>query len=344
MSLKSIVASIITFLLISCHSKVQAQDFQKLYSLFEEIEFQELNSLHLFTLGRRHDLRPTALYPFKGKKIPKELHKLLNATLKKDYELTLYACMRFYINGTTEALIIREYQDSGSESILYFLVYNNKKEEITQSVFLSNCYGYEGGEGATDSWIIDIDNDGQKDILTRGYQVYHIGENADYHRNDTTYIHTWKNNKLVSTIVKDKITQEKLAEDFPYFKMTYLSRDTKKMLQDKKVIDSKKPENDKWCIIVSVDNSLENAEHECKKGINKVGYNNKYDLDARYFEIIEKDKKYYTILRGFRHKAKAEIALKELKKETFKTAFLVDQKERFGKLELIKYGLYKSVK
>lgn len=308
----------------------QTNTTQKFYSLFTEIEF---DVLHIYSFARcPGTFRETSTYPFKGIEIDSTSFSLLEDGLDPiDIDIKdsrFYATYRFYLTSKLEVLLLREFHDGGQEHHIHYLVYDHSKNNITEAVKLSYAYGYEGSSGAMESWILDLNKDGQKDILTRSWSHSYIGRDALEVSHDSTVISIWKENELIQTGISDTLLKKQLENDFPYYKKNRLSYTTKRQLENylKNQTDIQIADEtvNTWCIVTGNNSDLSSAKIELEHAKKIIGINHKYNLDYRLFRIHKKKDLYYTIIKDFDTKTEAEIALLAIKKELSEAAYIVD--------------------
>jgi hypothetical protein len=316
---------------------------QQLYSLFKEVEF---DVMHFYSMGRvPGTFRPEDTYSFGGKAIDTSLHHLLNGIMESDPYTEFFAVCRFFISAELEALVVRGYYDP--EHRLHYLVYDNAKQAIIKDVELSYSYGYEGSEGNMESWIIDVNKDGQKDIVTRSLCHTLSGSEAELTVYDTIIVSVWKGNELLRIGISDSLLRKNLEEDFPFYTPSYIGYYTQEQLSAllKEKVNIETPQYDPknyWNIITGSSKTLEEAENEINRSDKIIGMNYKYDLDIRRFEINKKDGVYYTVITGFDSKAETEIALKEIKNKISNSARMIRTVEWCENLKYHPGGQYRD--
>lgn len=335
------------FLGICAQINAQEKNIDAFYNLFEEIEF---DVLPVYTYMRHPEMfQETNPYLFKGEKLDTVYYELLVDVLESiDTELkysSLFALRRFYLTSQLEVLLIREYHDGGSEHHIHYVLFDNQKRSLLNTYKLAYSYGYEGGSGNTESWLLDINEDGFKDILTRHWTESYSGPDANYYFEDTFRVLLWKEDAFLEIPIDDPALEKQLIQDFPFHLEPGLSYQTGKKFFDylnkTEGIEIPKYKGENWCIIAGADVDLPAAKHEEKRVIEIFGYDYKYGIDARMFIIHQKDGKYYTLIKGFENRNEAEIALIEIKKRFNKTAYIRNYKEWCAKPEYKKGYYYK---
>lgn len=308
----------------------QNTKIKEFYSLFSEIEF---DVLHVYSFARHPaTFQETSTYSFKGIEVDTSFYVLLIDVLSpiglNVRSSRFYATYRFYITSTLEALLIREFHDGGQEHHIHYLVYDNVKDKLTQEFKLSYAYGYEGSFGAMESWILDLNKDGQKDILTRSWSQSFIGSNAYEIYQDSVITSIWLENELSSIGIMDTLLKKQLAVDFPYYKKNSLSYTTEQQLsgylKKRANIQVSNDQLGNWCIVACSDKDLSSAKYEIERARKIIGINQKYDLDSRQFEINKKNNRYYTVIPRFKTETEAKVALIEIHKRFNKTAYVIN--------------------
>lgn len=323
----------VLFFLLTIHiSSAQDNKTAAFISLFQEIEFE---GKHVYSFSRKpSDFPSTSTYPYKGILIDSSFHSLFTEIDPEDLDPpAFYATYRFFVNYNIEALLVRESQIQGTEHHIHFLVFNHEKNKVTSSLTLSYQYGYEGGFGGMESWIMDVDNNGIKDVVSRMWSELQFtdyeGEFVQTHHDSVT-ISIFDGTKFQEIGVKDTLLQKGIEADFPYYEEPYFKYNIEEHLFDylKEEIDFEKPERSdySWNVIAGSDKDLPAAQHEIKRAEEIIGFNYKYGLDARLFQTYENNGRFYTIIQ-FRTKAAAEIALREIQKVFNATAYIVHEKE-----------------
>ncbi len=330
--------SIITLLLlltISINQTFSQENMDSFRLLFTEVEF---DVIHVYSFGRKPaNLPKMGTYPFKGQEINNEFSPIVksgmvlsNPDIEMEYS-RFFATHRFYISGNLEGFLIREVQGDGVEHHIHYFIYDDHQKQFIKTINLSYAYAYEGGFGAKESWILDVDKDGRKDIITRGWRQYFHGSDGIEEFFPETSISLWRNGKLTTMEIADTLLQKQLETDFPYYEKKSLAYDTEqnlnKFLNEKTGQGIQNYSGENWCIVAGSDTGLESAKFEVKRAEEIIGFHNKYGLDVRHFEIYVKDGNYRTLITGFKTRTEAEIALKEIKEKFNKTAFVINVKD-----------------
>ncbi|WP_196888998.1 hypothetical protein [Aureivirga sp. CE67] len=324
------VRSFIIFLIFSQNIFSQKTKIEKFNSLFQEIEFEEL---HIYSFDRHPgNFNSTSLYPFKGIQIDTSYYPLFKSVLKSIdsdiYNSKYYANFTFYISGNLQAFIIREFNDGGLEHHIHYLVFDIEKKQFTNDLKLSYSYSYEGSFGGMESWILDFNKDGKKDVLSQNWSDSFTGKNAIIKSENNVILSIWSKNNLISFTINDSLLIKKIEQDFPYYKRNKLSYSTEKLLlqsiQNQRIIKNYNETSNRWSIVVGSDKNMESAKYEIKRAEKIIGFNYKYNLDFRKFEIYKKHNRFYTVIEKFQTKTEAEIALREIQKIFNKSAYIID--------------------
>ncbi|MGB1216407.1 MAG: hypothetical protein ACPG5P_00940 [Saprospiraceae bacterium] len=326
--------------LIVCSNSFAQDTTKQFHSLFEEIE---PDGLHIYSFARVPAIFPsTSTYVYKGLRVDTSFHTIIEDVLYPNHpsgmEYTeFFATYRFYISNKLEALLIREFKAGGREHHIHYLVYDNMNEKLVDSQTLSYAYGYEGGEGLRESWILDLNKDGQRDIVTRSSSTYTGNEYS--HTHDSLLLSIWSDGELLKIGIADTLLKKQFEEDFPYYKKTFLGIHTEENLVDylEKETKIKVQENNYpyryWSIIAGSDKDLESAKHELRRAEEIFREDSKYGLNWVQFEILKKNDRYYTIIKEFTTEVEARIALLEIQKKFNKTAYILNLDEWCGTLD-----------
>ncbi|MBL4648352.1 MAG: hypothetical protein JKY03_01380 [Aureispira sp.] len=189
------------------------------YNKFEPIEF---DLLHIYTNGpqEKSTYNPKSSYPFKGKAIVSSrtpfLEKLLDIDAGKDF----FALYRYSITTQVEGLIIRMYDKETLSNSIYTLVYHHKTNTLEEGIQLAHDYQAEGGSGAIQSWLLDLNEDGLPDVLTRSYyDRYDLKQDSDdleHIHKEESYLVIFDNLIFNNTLIHNRDLQKNLEKEFPY--------------------------------------------------------------------------------------------------------------------------------
>ena len=334
------------FILLLFPSCILAQNnMEKFQNLFKEIEMDAIHYHAQYCHSK--EFEETSIYPFIGTKIDSSFFYLFeNILVPIDIKLKyseFHAVHRFYIMAHLEAFIVREYNDNGSSYQLHYLIFNHKKNVFSHHQILAFNYGYEGGSGNTESWIIDLNKDGIKDIITRQWTEQYLAEEDDYLEQDTFVLFIWTDDHLKEIGIQDKELSEQLVKDFPFHYKPLISYNTEKELSKylakKSNIHIPEYYTGNWAIMAGSDKNLEAAKFEIHRATEIIAYDYKYHLDTRHFNIYQKKERYYTIITDFKTKNEAEIALLEIQKKFNATAYVIDMNQWCKENEYAK-GMY----
>ena len=198
-----------------------------------------------------------------------------------------------------------------------------------------------------ESWVLDLNKDGQKDILTRSWNQSFLGSDAYEISRESVVVSIWSSNELIRTEITDTLLKKQLEKDFPYYKKNTLSYLTKQrltaFLKKKPNINVSNNIGTHWCIITGSDKDLKSAKYELKRARKIIEMNQKYGLEFRLFETHKKNNRYYTVITKFETKTEAEIALNEIKKKFNETAYIINLENWCKKLEYQKGGYLECI-
>ncbi|MGK0390305.1 MAG: hypothetical protein ACI94Y_003057 [Maribacter sp.] len=324
-------------------------DMERFSNLFKEIE---MDAIHYHAqYHRSSEFEATSIYPFIGTKIDSSFFYLFEKNLETfDIELAyseFYAVHRFYLTAHSEGLIIREHHDDTKSFQLHYLILNNDENVFLHHQILAFNYGYEGSSGNIESWLIDINKNGIKDIITRQWSQQYLAEDGKYLEQDTFSLFIWEDDDLKEIGIKDEELQEQLSSDFPFYDKPSISYDTgknlSKYLAKKANIYIPEYYTENWVIVAGSDKNLEAAKFEKNRATDIIAYDYKYHLDTRHFGIYQKNKRYYTIITNFKTKNEAEIALLEIKKKFNATAYVINMDQWCKDNEYVKGGFYQCL-
>ncbi len=346
-----ILTQLILFLSLTVNCSFAQHTITKpFYALFQEIEFEVL---HVYSFPRIPGIFPaTGYYQYKGTKIDSTFYDLMdNGVVKpinREWEYThFFATFRFHLTSNLEVLLVREFHEGTREQCIHYLIYDRVKEQLIGSKLITNAYEDEGFFEAMESWILDLNEDGQKDILTRSCREEFLAPDAYMEYQDRVSISIWSNKKLLEREITDTILKKQLEADFPYYKRNELSYATKQnlsnFLKKKKSITSEETTSIAWCIIAGSDKDLQAAEYELERAKKILGNKYKYGLDDKLVEIHKKNNRYYTVVKIFKTKVEAEIALVEIKNKINKTAYIVNLNSWCKELKYQQGEYYKCV-
>lgn len=200
-----------------------AQGQKALLSFYYKFDPITFDRLHVYTDGPQkeamYNLEST--YPFKGKSIELgALAPLVEKLLEVDPEHSFFAVARYPIQAKLEGLILRVYDEDFSNNAIYNLVYNIENNTLIQVFLLAHDYHSEGGSGATQSWILDLNQDLVVDVLTRSYydryeMIKHSDDLKHIHE-ESSHLNIYKSIGFDQTIVNHKSLQQRLEKNFPY--------------------------------------------------------------------------------------------------------------------------------
>lgn len=300
------------------------QDFKK---FFQPVEFEYL---HVYSFARiPGKFASTSLYPFKGEKVDSTYFTLFENVIepidmKASYS-DFYAAYRFYLTGKQEVFLLREFHEGGSEHHIHFLVYDHAKQNFVKSRKLSYAYGYEGAWGQQESWLLDLNQDGILDLVTRKYSESFIGADAEKIVEDSVLIGTWKNDDFVFVNVQDSVLKKSLEQKFPFYsnpKYQLISKDLEVFLEKKLKI--RKEKFGKWNVIIAKDTSHAQAEIDIEIANSMFGDDPIYGINRYKFSIYHKNGFFHVLVGDFNTKNQAEIAMSILLKSVTDKAFVVD--------------------
>ena len=204
------------------HTFLSAQTKEEMLSFYNTFEPVEFDLLHLYTDGRQEKAKYSSKssYPFKGKIIIPSIAPLLEELLELDSGKDFFAIYRYTIAPQIEGLIIRIYDKEMLSNSIYNLSYNRKTNTLEEGIQLAYDYQAEGGSGAIQSWLLDLNQDGLPDVLTRSYyDRYELKKDSDdleHIHEEESYLVVFDNLIFNRTFVKSINLQKTLEKEFSY--------------------------------------------------------------------------------------------------------------------------------
>jgi hypothetical protein len=199
-----------------------AQTKKEIQSFYDKFDPVEIDLLHIYTTGPQEKATydPKSNYPFKGKAIDPSITPLLGSLLDVYSDNVFFSICRYTIQPNLEHLMIRIYHKETLSNSIHTLIYNTQTKSIKQGVLLADDYQSEGGSGAEQSWLLDLNEDGFTDILTRNYyDKYELKEDSDdllHIHKEESYLVTFEGRTFKNTLIKDKNLQQSLEKEFPF--------------------------------------------------------------------------------------------------------------------------------
>lgn len=289
-------------------SMAQAQEVtpQTIYQQFEEASVEEL---HVYAFSRQPaDFLESSLYPFKGKRLDSTFNPLLEQLFKPSYPYTsedaFFATHRFYITGQYEGLLLREFKEGGQEHHIHLLVYDNQASQIAHHQTVAYGFGYEGATGGRESWITDLNRDGQLDLISRQWEDYYspMGEQSGM---DSTFLSIWSNQAIpVVKAIEDSLLEKSLAKRFPYYHA--YSTNYSKELQEYFDKDESK-ESTSYYLVLGSYPSLDGASAALELYKEQFIRPEQYHLDFSQFEIHKKGPQFKVLISGLYYEVHADI-------------------------------------
>lgn len=309
MSFKRLIF-IVTFVGVWGFCNAQNSTLDQLQAFFQPAKFEVMH-LH----ARQKKLT--------GKKIDAGLVSLIKSALNESTAKAYYGIYRFSQSTSQEAFIVR--LDFGNYDKVYYMVYDlpTRKFIPAASRYLIDNSLRSLLEIETQSWILDINNDGHKDLVSQQWSDYALDEGMTIVRKMDVYSALWDKKRWINT----KITQPKLKaqiqKQLPFFKGHYLTYDVETSLS--KYIKAKAKIQSDWWLMAASDRDLPNAQYELKRARKLFGKATKYQklgLAGNQFKIYKRGNRYYTLVH-FKTETAARKALKTVQQKFNPTAFVV---------------------
>ncbi|BDS09717.1 hypothetical protein [Aureispira anguillae] len=220
--------SFLLLLILLAHQYTVAQNTNPFSSLRTKFQLVDFNLLHVYTDGPQEtgNYSAQSIYPFKGSLLEPQLVLLLEQHLTLDTEdKTYFASYRYPITEAQEVLILRVYDQAMQQNVIYGLVYNHQSQQFIQTIELATDYYAEGGNGATQSWLTQLDQNTSKDILTRTYYETYQADKDDPEEfkrifKDQVYLQIWDVANFKKITVTDLELKKCLQKQFHYLPAT----------------------------------------------------------------------------------------------------------------------------
>lgn len=338
-------------LLLACflgQSALKAQDGPSLSAFYQQFQEVEFEHLHVYSFDRRPaEFLETSLYPFKGQRLDSSFYPMLEKLLEPYSPYTIddafFATYRFHLNGQLEALLLREFKEGGEEHHIHLLLYDNQKAQITQHQTLAYSFGYEGAMGGMESCWVDLNKDGQKDLLTRKREDYYSPD-GNHSSQDSMFLYFWAENAKPQQItIQDATIQASLAADFPYHQSLRLSAQSRIFLRDSLKLLPAPAATSSWYLLLDQHPNLAAATEALKQYQQQFIQPKKYSLDYSQFEVHQKQGAYHLVISGLYTENNARILqhrLQELSnlniQAVLKEDFCPNSKYRPGRYDLPK--------
>lgn len=88
---------------------------------------------------------------------------------------------------------------------LSVLLYDRQQQHFTARITVAEWYGGDGGQALTGSWLLDVDNDGDKDLLRReiDHTLIPEGDSAREVFHESALLLAWKGGRFVEQPISD---------------------------------------------------------------------------------------------------------------------------------------------
>ena len=105
-------------------------------------------------------------------------------------------------DSITGYLISIEGSPTCDETGMFFYCFDHSKK-LCNKIKLNGGYGVEGGEGMTDSWILDYNGDGIADILQIYHHTSYLGQDAEVINSTEYHLFLLETNSFKEIILED---------------------------------------------------------------------------------------------------------------------------------------------
>lgn len=323
------------FLLVSVFNLFAQSSFTDFKRFFEEVKF---DYLHVYSEWNNNDSEypKGSLYSFKGNKIDSSYYSLFHSQILKsnskyllydvptgDYYAGIY---RFLLSETQEAFIIRGHSESMREQPIYCLVYDFIKHEFVQSIELADFFGYESAFGNKEAWLLDLNEDGVLDILTRSWMettTLLANQDVKIEETDSLRVFVWNQNEFVTkevnsiSFLRQKFTLRVIPS------LTFPEQQKLTMMLNGSAHESK--QHDYFLVLGETKNLKEAIIRKQELGnFDRTEY---LYLADKQLEIYFYDGYYFTVMKGFLTENDVKIALIEAKEKIHRQVYIQNEEK-----------------
>lgn len=299
---------------------------------FSQVKF---DLLQVYTLGRvPGDFPSTSWYPFKGQRLHPALSAAISQALDEDPSLydAYYATHKFDLTARYEGCLLRAFYEGGSEHHIYLLVYDRDAQRIHQTAEIAYSYGYEGGQGAMESWLTDLNGDGVVDILSRSWAESQIpeGDSLRATHQDRVRLGIWDGEQFVLMGVVDAQLQAQIENQFSYHGEEFVDLRVREGVaaylkhQGHPSLIPTATYPSVWAIIQPSGTDLAIARRDLDRVRKALESRAAFDPDFQMIELVQQGDTLYIAVGQFYQKDPAEVALRRMADLLHPAARLVD--------------------
>jgi len=145
-----------------------------------EAWIEKINEYEDYTISKEKYAENLA---FKGKAIDKTLLKFIqpgDLELQYNQSISYYAVNRIVLDSNYTYVTVRLYSDAAPHIIdfLYLYVFD-KNYRLLDKILVADLVGDDGFSEYMQSWVIDLNHDGTKEIITRTETTSYDGDHED---------------------------------------------------------------------------------------------------------------------------------------------------------------------
>lgn len=325
--------SFLSFLLLSVFSLFAQSSFSDFKRFFQEVKF---DYLHVYSEWNNNDAEypKGSLHPFKGNKIDSSYYSLFHAQILNinskyllndvptgDYYAAIY---RFFISQTQQAFIVRGHSESMREQPIYCLIFDIVENKCIQAIQLADFFGYESAFGNKEAWLLDLNEDGVLDILTRSWMettTLLANDDVKIKETDSLRAFVWNKNKF---IIKEVNSISFLRQKFKLREvpsMTFPEQQKLTMILNGSAHESKQHD---YFLVLGETKNLKEAIIR-KQELGKFDQKEYLYLADKQLEIYFYDGYYFTVMKGFLTENDVKIALIEAKDKIHKQVYIQNE-------------------
>lgn len=110
---------------------------------------------------------------------------------------------RFPLNDSVDACLV--FIDRAWFRHQSLLQYNKRRHAFTDRTTVAEFYGGDGGQVLTGSWVLDVDGDGQKDIIRRDieHSMIPVADSAREVMHESALLLRWQGERFVEAPLSD---------------------------------------------------------------------------------------------------------------------------------------------
>ena len=320
------------FVFISFSPVFSQYNMAQFRTYFQEARF---DYLHVYSEWNSNEAEypPGSIFDYNGKKIDKGYYAWFHAQIvaikdplygaEPDFYAGVY---RFLLSARSEVFVIRGHEQSMREQPVYYVVYDRVLQKFTQAFEVSNFFGYESAFGNRESWLIDLNEDGVLDILTRSWiETTTLLPNQEVKMTevDTLTAYIWKNDQFIKKSVNHLTFLKNTFELRVLPSLGYEDQKKLTLFLDGKLYENKRQTH---FLVLGETKILKDAVTRQQQ----LGYftTSKYNYLAEHtIDIYYHNGYYFTVMSGFSTKNEIDLALIEAQEKIDKQVYIQVESE-----------------